>query len=281
MTSFKFNFNGVSEIVQQKNTDNVHIEWLKSEKIEVTDQTENLETIAKYAKMFMCGSVEIGHILTNQLQIVLKNDTDNVVELAEKEHSDLIEGKYEGGLKIWECTYDLIEYLEENNICLENRNVIDLGCGSGILGIYAFQKHALVTFQDYNKEIIEHVTIPNVLLNIEDEENRKSEIQKCQFYSGDWQSFNIILAENEKYDIILTSETIYNLSNYNKLVELFDQRLTNNGTVYVAAKTYYFGVGGGMRQFEQAITNSGKFKFEIVWNTTSGIQREIMKINRL
>ncbi|XP_045498482.1 histidine protein methyltransferase 1 homolog isoform X1 [Colias croceus] len=281
MASFKFNFNGVSETEQIKSTDNaeINIEWLKSEKIEVADQVENLETIAKHAKMFMCGDVEIGHIVTNELQI--NNGTDNAVELAEKEHSDLITGKYEGGLKIWECTYDLIEYLEENNICLENKKVVDLGCGSGILGIYAFQKHASVTFQDYNKEIIEHVTIPNVILNIEDEENRKNEIQKCQFYSGDWQSFNEILAENEKYDIILTSETIYNLSNYDKLVNFFNQRLTNDGTVYIAAKTYYFGVGGGMRQFEQALTNSGKFKFEIVWNTTSGIQREIMKITRL
>lgn len=58
---------------------------------------------------------------------------------------------FSGGLKIWECTHDLIKYLITNkrNIILENTNVLDLGCGSGILGIYTFINGASVTFQDY------------------------------------------------------------------------------------------------------------------------------------
>lgn len=56
-----------------------------------------------------------------------------------------------GGLKIWECTEDLIQYFEdnENEINFESKRVLDLGCGAGILGIYAYMKGALVTFQDY------------------------------------------------------------------------------------------------------------------------------------
>jgi predicted RNA methylase len=56
-----------------------------------------------------------------------------------------------GGLKIWECTNDLIEYLLENesNIELKDAKVLDLGCGAGILGIYAFLRGSFVTFQDY------------------------------------------------------------------------------------------------------------------------------------
>lgn len=55
-----------------------------------------------------------------------------------------------GGFKIWECTYDLIEYLEKNqDIDLKNAKVLDLGCGVGILGIYALLRGATVTFQDY------------------------------------------------------------------------------------------------------------------------------------
>lgn len=44
--------------------------------------------------MFACGDVEIGHVVVNEAigNIGLKN----AIELARKEHSDLIAGKYEG-----------------------------------------------------------------------------------------------------------------------------------------------------------------------------------------
>ncbi|CAH4027278.1 unnamed protein product [Pieris brassicae] len=279
MNSFKFNFNGTNEAVDVK--ENTEIEWLQCERVELTNQHNNLETIAKQAKMFMCGDVEIGHVFTNQLSIDIGQSKKNAVELAEKEHSDLITGKYEGGLKIWECTYDLIEFLENNDINLESKQTLDLGCGTGILGIYSYLKNATVTFQDYNKEVLENITIPNVLLNIEDENSRESEIQKCNFFCGDWKAFNDFLSNDEKYDVILTSETIYNLNNYDKLINLFEQRLSNNGVIYVAAKTYYFGVGGGTRQFEKVIENSATLTSEIVWKTTCGIQREIIKIYKI
>lgn len=130
-----------------------------------------------------------------------------------------------------------------------------------------------------NKEVLEHVTIPNILLNIEEDE-REKEIIKCKFYSGDWDSFNNKLGSSELYDLIFTSETIYNMCNYEKLINLIMKRLSNNGIVYVAAKTYYFGVGGGTRQFEDKIKDNGNLKSEVCWISTGGIQREILKITR-
>lgn len=55
--------------------------------------------------------------------------------------------------------------------------------------------------------------------------------EKCNFYSGDWQSVKILL-ENRGYDYILTSETIYNQENYQKLLEIFNEKLKSNGLVY-------------------------------------------------
>lgn len=229
--------------------------------------------------MFVCGNVEIGHVSVNNMITYLKDKgIGTVLELADKKHSDLVTGKYEGGLKIWECTYDLIEYFEDNpeTIVFKNKKVLDLGCGAGILGIYSLLKGGIATFQDYNKEIVEYSTIPNVYLNFEDEE-LSAEIKKCKFYSGDWASFDKLLDESEKFDIILTSETLYNPSNYNKLISLFKHRLSNNGDIFIASKTYYFGVGGGTRQFESAIKDSS-LDNEVIWKTTNGIQREILKI---
>lgn len=131
-----------------------------------------------------------------------------------------------------------------------------------------------------NKEIIEISTIPNVLLNIDEEDNIEEEINRCKFYSGDWESFDKLLKETEKFDIILTAETIYNEKNYDKLLSLLKNRISEGGTIFVAAKTYYFGVGGGTRQFE---TSLKKFDLtsEVVWKTNIGIQREILKIKTL
>lgn len=54
-----------------------------------------------------------------------------------------------GGLKIWECSYDLARYLSENNIEFQNKFVLDLGCGTGIIGLIALLKNSTVHFQDY------------------------------------------------------------------------------------------------------------------------------------
>ena len=85
-------------------------------------------------------------------------------------------GKYEGGLKIWECTKDLCDFLtdslpivenelkepvfkipgivieqEENTLIksFKDKLCLDLGCGAGILGILCLQHEAMVHFQDY------------------------------------------------------------------------------------------------------------------------------------
>lgn len=129
-----------------------------------------------------------------------------------------------------------------------------------------------------NKEILEYCTIPNVLLNIEEEE-RPVEIKRCKFYSGDWAAFDQLLDKSEVFDIIVTSETIYNQQNYDKLISLFQNRLSDKGSVYLGAKTYYFGVGGGTRQFEKALEKKNLIS-KVVMKTTSGIQREILKINK-
>lgn len=54
-----------------------------------------------------------------------------------------------GGFKVWECTIDIIKYLIDMDINFKGAKVLDLGCGVGILGIYALQNDSIVTFQDY------------------------------------------------------------------------------------------------------------------------------------
>ncbi|KAK2495400.1 hypothetical protein MC885_012904 [Smutsia gigantea] len=89
-------------------------------------------------------------------------------------HSDLIPGFYEGGLKIWECTFDLLAYFTKSQVKFAGKKVLDLGCGSGLLGVTAFRGGAReVHFQDYNSAVIDGVTLPNAVANstLEDEGN--------------------------------------------------------------------------------------------------------------
>ena len=60
-------------------------------------QTQNLDDVASRAKMFACGEVEIGHVVVSEaMASIEESGLKNVIELAEKEHSDLVAGKYEG-----------------------------------------------------------------------------------------------------------------------------------------------------------------------------------------
>ena len=77
---------------------------------------------------------------------------------------DLISGKYEGGLKLWECSIDLIKYLKTLET-LPSR-ILELGCGHGLPGIYCAQRSSSVVFQDYNKEVLEYVTVNNFIKNL-------------------------------------------------------------------------------------------------------------------
>ncbi|XP_063826287.1 histidine protein methyltransferase 1 homolog isoform X2 [Ostrinia nubilalis] len=275
--AFLYHFHVDDEKVEKKED---NIKWQECEEVMPSKQLKDFDEMVKHANMFTCGDIEIGHINVNEA--IANMSLENASKLAEEENSDLVTGIYEGGLKIWECTKDMLEYLADNEskIILRDKKVLDLGCGAGILGIYSFLKGSKVTFQDYNREVLEYVTIPNVILNIEEEDAWEQELKKCNFFSGDWSSFNKKLGDDDKFDIILTSETIYNEDNYEKLTNLFIKRLKEDGVVYVAAKTCYFGVGGGIRQFESSINSNKSLDCEVCWKNTHGIQREILKITR-
>ena len=124
---------------------------------------------------------------------------------------------------------------------------------------------------------MENLTIPNVLLNFESP--TLEDIKDCKFFSGDWSKYVELTREDKPFDYIFTSETIYNPSNQQKLLDTFAEKLSKDGSVYLGAKIYYFGVGGGIRQFEELVKKDSRFKSEVIWASSDGVQREILKIN--
>ncbi|CAO1401366.1 unnamed protein product [Diamesa serratosioi] len=165
---------------------------------------------------------------------------------------------------------------------LEGKYVCDLGCSIGILGIIALiNKATKIDFQDYNEEVISKLTIPCVVLNCEERDNLSiDDFEKCAFYSGDWESLRQLTEKEKKYDVILTSETIYSPASYSKLLNFFKTRLADDGIVYLAAKSYYFGVLGNILDFCDVLVKDGTFSYETVWKSGDGLQREIISIKR-
>ncbi|KAM8852137.1 histidine protein methyltransferase 1 homolog [Synchiropus picturatus] len=240
-----------------------------------------------------------------------REDEEKILTRSTEQRSDLISGVYEGGLKVWECTYDLLEVMERDGETFGGKTVLDLGCGAGLLGILSLKRGAKrVDFQDYNSTVIEQLTMPNVILNChdddddEDSENEsgakgsgspsKTEpetkrkaldpsqhplLSKCHFFSGDWETFLPLVLEKDpspQYNIIFTSETIYNTDYYPALHMTLQKLLASEGVIYLATKSHYFGVGGGLHLFKVFVEDKGVFSVDHLWDGEEGLQRHVV-----
>lgn len=67
---------------------------------------------------------------------------------------------------------------------------------------------------------------------------------------------------------------------YQKLLNFFKSRLKDDGKVYLAAKSHYFGVGGNVHDFIKFLNDDGNFVSEAVWKSSEGLQREILLIKK-
>lgn len=233
--------------------------------------------------------------VTNQSisNLIQRRETNKIVLSELLQHSDLNSGVYEGGFKVWECSIDLVEFLKKSPSLLIGKDVLELGCGAGLPGIHCLLSGSgSVCYQDFNEEVIDLFTIPNALYNslkadgidwstaVADIDNSfRNMMKKNSFLSGDWESCNFYFKKvTKKFDIILSSETIYNPDYYPSLHSLMCTSLNKDGFALIASKTYYFGVGGSTKDFIDYVAERGDFKIETVMNITEGVNREILKL---
>lgn len=90
-----------------------------------------------------------------------------------------------------------------------------------------------------------------------------------RFFAGGWSTFPL---RSSNFDLILTSETIYSTSSLPPLVDLLQKCPAPGADVFVAAKTVYFGVGGGEVEFRKEVEARGG-RLESVWSTSDGTSR--------
>jgi protein-histidine N-methyltransferase len=120
-----------------------------------------------------------------------------------------------------------------------------------------------------------------------------------KLFSGSWRTFYPQIAlgsDQRKYDVVLTSETIYDLGSLASLVNLMrtacigsampDTELEDLVTTrlkigdylcFVAGKVLYFGVGGGMADFLEAVSKLGGHA-ETVSERKIGVGRKVIQV---
>ncbi|KAM7489121.1 hypothetical protein LguiB_026605 [Lonicera macranthoides] len=226
--------------------------------------------------------------------------TQDVFKLS---NSDLVPGKYEGGLKLWEGSLDLVRTLcsevEDGHLSFSGKRVLELGCGHGLPGIFACLKGAAVMhFQDFNAEVLQCLTIPNVDANLKkNSQSLNPDATEIRFFAGDWSEVHQILSHLQRvekdsncssevdpstgYDIILMAETVYSISALPILYGLVKKCMSRpDGVVYMAAKKHYFGVGGGSRRFLSVVEKDGIMAASLVAEVADGSSnvRELWKL---
>jgi predicted nicotinamide N-methyase len=160
---------------------------------------------------------------------------------------DIVQGRYYGGLKVWSCARDVCSFVSARSATFCSKKVLEIGCGQGLCGIMALLCGAShVTFHDYNSEVLEICTKPNVFFNC------AKEIEgTVAFYSGDWDEFAV--AENQKYDVVLGSDVTYDVMSCQKVCCLLSRVLSSGGAAVLGMKEFYFGTNGGRDEFEGAL----------------------------
>ncbi|VDK68087.1 unnamed protein product [Litomosoides sigmodontis] len=144
-------------------------------------------------------------------------------------------GVYEGGFKVWESAIDLCEYIDKvlEPQILKDKRILEIGCGAGLPSILALQKGAKeVVLQDYNDAVVSCFTKDNFTVN-------NASLENCRFYGCDWATLQQKTGD-QKFDVVLTSETIYNEEHYEVLHNLFDVVLPPDGLIVVEILSPFF-----------------------------------------
>ncbi|KAK1280098.1 hypothetical protein QJS04_geneDACA004759 [Acorus gramineus] len=258
------------------------------------------------------SSLELIHLKEGLTLLKGRVSTSDVFGVS---NSDLVPGKYEGGLKLWEGSLDLIKTLhseiQNGQLTVSGKHVLELGCGHGLPGIFTCLQGASIThFQDFNVEVLRCLTIPNVRANLAREvhheqslatkETKSNMSAEIRFFAGDWSEIHQLLlhvtdvecrsaadscTQHEPcdgYDIILMAETVYSLSSLENLYRLIKKCLLwPHGVVYLAAKKHYFGVGGGTKQFKYLVEEDGTMDASLLAEVADGSSnvREVWKFS--
>lgn len=124
--------------------------------------------------------------------------------------------------KIWEASILLAAYLKAQPV-VQGRQILEIGTGLGVSGLFAAACGHDVTLSDHKEEILRFIKA-NALLN---------NLDNVPIINVDWTE----PVSEQRYDWIVGSEVVYHRPTYDALVQFFQQALKPNGTIFLAKST--------------------------------------------
>jgi hypothetical protein len=275
---FKFNFScpeiqnnslNTNELTASKDlgTLNGSFGILDIDEINIPNLDDILNDNKNFNKFYINDNEYIEYFQLNKNnEILLEKLNKSLSEI--NKTCDIIKGIYEGGLKSWECSFDLAKYMHSNIDQMtkdkKKLQILELGCGQA-LPILAFLKTKASNFidtiylQDFNVECLKIQTFINIKKNVIDTNKFK-----IKFVYGSWDMiFKNKILPIDYFDLIFSSETIYNPSYYRNLLDIFKYTLKSESSecyVLLAVKSYYFGCGGNLHEFVE-LAESKEYNF--------------------
>lgn len=171
-----------------------------------------------------------------------------------------------------------------------------------------------LTIADYNQSVLELATFPNLFLMCHQdplafskqgeidvtpealaifEDKLRSSKVTITALTGHWSpEFPDLLrkasdVKDQSHTIILASETVYSPDTIGPftatLLRIMTDAAQEGGaaTAYVAAKSIYFGIGGGVKEFKETLTRMGG-QAQVVWQSEGlGVRRMILEVKIL
>lgn len=155
---------------------------------------------------------DVKHQLMLETDAQSNNNSTELDILLGDTSEDLRKNIYEGGLKSWECSYDLVDLLSENVDRISNDidAVVEIGCGTALPSEFLFRSALLrndrskglkFVLTDYNASVLRLVTIPNLVITW-----AKTVLTKEQWYALQKDECEDIPINNE--ELLLTSKLL-------------------------------------------------------------------------
>ena len=131
--------------------------------------------------------------------------------------------------------------------------------------------------QDYNEEVVRTLTARNLAASA------SSGRATVQVMAASWEAMRSAdTIPGAPFDLVLMSETLYDTRHYECIAALLKQVVAPGGIALVASKRLYFGVGGGVHEFEAVMERSGGWAITTVASFDDGHNnvRDILCLER-
>ncbi|CAH6720336.1 histidine protein methyltransferase 1 [[Candida] jaroonii] len=307
MFSFGFNEDSLDndEVVISSSTSNLTSQQTDINPPKLISLDEILSSLKNVKLSYNCQNNVYRRELFDIKHQVMTEDNDELSNILITNESDLNKNSYEGGFKSWECSYDLIDHLDvDYEFFNKNQSILEIGSGTSLPSCHIFReklslnnKQSLnLVLSDFNYDVLRLVTVPNLIINwyttkydeeiITLSDELVGEFLSClqehninlSFISGSWGKEFLSLSSTD-FNLILTSETIYSLDSMPILADMLITLSSNDQTkCIVAAKDYYFGVGGSVIEFINYLKNNSKLNIQS-HPVSSQLKRSIIEVS--